>query len=70
MKSCSKNYIEEMRGLRLSILEKVLLTSLLLMCLISAVDSFMGRNIGDQEQLRAAKQQAKQELMALRTKSE
>ncbi|HEY9687511.1 MAG TPA: hypothetical protein V6C52_11090 [Coleofasciculaceae cyanobacterium] len=70
MKSCSKNYIEEMRGLRLSTLEKVLLTSLLLMCLISAVDSFMGRNIGDQEQLRIAKQQAKQELMALRTKSE
>lgn len=73
MKSCpgtSKNYVEEMRGLRLSTFEKVLLVSLFLMCLISAADSFSGRNVGDYEQLRMAKQQAQQELMALRTKAE
>lgn len=60
------HFFQEMLGLRLSLLEKTVLLSLILMCLISAVDSLVGRDVGNQEQLRMAKLQAQQELMALR----
>jgi hypothetical protein len=60
------NFFQEMRGLRLSSLEKTVLLSLILMCLISAIDAFNGRDVGNQEQLHMAKLQAQQELMALR----
>jgi hypothetical protein len=69
MKSCqgySGRFFEEMRNLRLSLLEKFLITSLVLMCLISAADSLMGRDLGNFEQVKMAKLQAQQEMMALR----
>ncbi len=46
--------------------EKAILFSLVLMCLISIVDAFSGRNVGNPEHLRMAKLHATQELMALR----
>jgi hypothetical protein len=59
-------FLREIRGLRISLLEKAILLSLILMCLISVLDTFSGRNVGNPEQLRMAKLQAQQELMALR----
>lgn len=61
------HFFAELRGLRLSLLEKTLLISLILMCVISAVDSLVGRELGNEDALRTAKMQAQQELMALRT---
>lgn len=60
----SEHFLTEMRGLKLSILEKILISSLVLMCLISAADSLTGQDIGSLEQLKMAKMQAQQELMA------
>ena len=59
-------FLREARALRISLIEKAILLSLVLMCLISAVDALSGRNVGNPEQLRMAKVQAQQELMALR----
>lgn len=63
----SYRFLGELFSLRLSILEAALLTALVLMCLVSAVESMAGRNIGNHEQIRMAKLQAQQELMALRS---
>ena len=52
--------------LPVSWLEKAILFSFILMCLISAVDAFMGRDVGNSDQLRMAKLHAQQELMAQR----
>ena len=62
----SNHFSTEMKRLKLSLLEKVIIFSLLAMCLISAVSSLTGRNVGNSEQLKMAKMQAQQELMALR----
>jgi hypothetical protein len=59
-------FLREVCGLRIFLLEKAILLSLILMCLISVVDAFSGRDVGNPEQLRTAKLQAQQELMALR----
>lgn len=61
------HFFTELRSLRLSIIEQTLIACLVLMCLISAVSSMYGRDIGNTEQLKLAKLQAQQELMALRT---
>ncbi len=63
----SSHFLTEVRKLKLSLLEKVLLSSLLLMCLISVLSAMSGRDIGSTEQLKMAKLQAQQDLMALRT---
>jgi len=60
------DYFKQMSGLRLSALEQVLLASLVLLCLISVIDSMTGRDIGNTRQLELARQQAQQELMAIR----
>ena len=65
----SSHFLTEVRKLKLSLLEKVLLSSLLLMCLISVLSAMSGRDIGSTEQLKMAKLQAQQDLMALRTNS-
>ena len=65
----SSHFLTEVRKLKLSLLEKVLLSSLLLMCLISVLSAMSGRDIGSTEQLKMAKLQAQQALMALRTNS-
>ena len=62
----SSRVLTEMRQLRLSLLEKVLIASLLLVCLISGISTMSGRNIGNLKQLQLAKQQAQQDWMALR----
>jgi hypothetical protein len=62
----SSHFMTEVRRLRLSLLEKVLISSLVLMCLISVFSSMSGRDIGNTEQLKMAKVQAQQDLMALR----
>jgi|GEM_PF-2649811 len=62
----SSRFFTEMRQLRLSLLEKVLIASLLLVCLISSISTMSGRNIGNLKQLQLAKQQAQQDWMALR----
>jgi len=59
--------MSEINQLRLSLLEKVLIGSLVFMCLISVISSMTGRDVGNAEQLKLAKQQAQQDLMALRT---
>ncbi len=61
------HFLKEIRSLRLSALEQTLIASLVLMCLISAASSLTGRNVGNPQQLKLAKLQAQQELMALRT---
>ncbi|MCE3235166.1 MAG: hypothetical protein K0Q50_1346 [Vampirovibrio sp.] len=61
------HFLQEIRSLRLSIIEQTLIACLVLMCLISAWSSLSGRDVGNTEQLKLAKQQAQQELMALRT---
>lgn len=60
------HFVDELRGLKLCAFEKALIIALLGMCLISAADSYIGLNVGNSEQLQAAKMQAQQELMALR----
>lgn len=62
----SGHFMTEVRRLRLSLLEKVLISSLVLMCLISVVSAMSGRDIGNTEQLKMAKIQAQQDLMAVR----
>lgn len=62
----SNNFWTEVRQLRLSLIEKVLIVSLLLVCLISTISTMNGRNIGNAHELQLAKQQAQQDLMALR----
>jgi hypothetical protein len=62
----SSRLLAEMRHLHLSLLEKVLIASLLLVCLISSISSMYGRDIGNSKQLQLAKIQAQQDLMALR----
>lgn len=62
----SSHFMTEVRRLRLSLLEKVLISSLVMMCLISVFSSMSGRDIGNPEQLKMAKIQAQQDLMALR----
>ena len=62
----SNHFLTEAKRLKLSLLEKVIIFSLLAMCLISAVTSLTGRDVGNSEQLKMAKQQAQEELMALR----
>jgi len=59
--------MSEINQLRLSLLEKVLIGSLVFMCLISVISTMTGRDVGNAEQLKLAKQQAQQDLMALRT---
>ena len=56
------------KGVRVSIslLEKAILFSLVTMCLISAADALRGHDVGNRDQLRMARLQAQQELMALR----
>jgi hypothetical protein len=61
------HFLKEVRSLRLSAFEQTLIVCLVLMCLISAVASLTGRNIGNSQQLKLVKLQAQQELMALRT---
>ena len=63
----SSRLMSEINQLRLSLLEKVLIGSLVFMCLISVISSMTGRDVGNAEQLKLAKQQAQQDLMALRT---
>jgi hypothetical protein len=60
------HFFQQLRGLQMSSLEKTILISLILMCVMSAVDAFNGRLSGNHQQLRMAKLQAQQELMALR----
>jgi len=64
--SYSSRFLAEIRQLNLSLLEKVLIASLLLVCLISSISSLTGRNIGNTRELQMAKLQAQQDLMALR----
>lgn len=69
MKFSADNEEQSVRGSRkgrIPLFEKAILLSLVLMCLISIVDAFSGRNVGNPEHLRMAKLQATQELMALR----
>ena len=63
----SSRLMSEINQLRLSLLEKVLIGSLVFMCLISVISSMTGRDVGNADQLKLAKQQAQQDLMALRT---
>jgi hypothetical protein len=63
----SSRLMSEINQLRLSLLEKVLIGSLVFMCLISVISTMTGRDVGNAEQLKLAKQQAQQDLMALRT---
>ena len=66
----SDHFLSEVGKLKLSLLEKVLISSLVLMCLISAVSSLSGRDVGNSEQLKMAKLQAQEDLMALRMNHE
>lgn len=59
--------MNEVRSLRMNLLETTLIGSLVLMCLISAISTMARRDVGNYEQLRLAQQQAQQELMAVRT---
>ena len=59
--------MREMRHVHMSLLEKTVLVSLVLMCLISYLDALTGQEVGREDQLRTAQLQARQELMALRT---
>jgi hypothetical protein len=61
------HFMHEVRTLRMTLLEKALIASLVLMCLVSAVSTMIRKDVGNYEQLKLAKQQAQQELMALRT---
>lgn len=70
MKSLSdygSHFLSELVEMRISLLEGTLLVALLLMCLMSAVESTLGRDVGSREQIQMAKQQAQQEWMAFRT---
>ena len=60
------HFMTEVRNLRMTMLETTLIGALVLMCLISAISTMTRRDVGNYEQLRLAKQQAQQELMALR----
>ncbi len=62
-----EHVLKELRQFRLPTIEIALLGALVLMCLISAIDSMTGRDVGNYEQLRTVKLQAQQEMMALRT---
>lgn len=66
--SYSGHFMREMKSLRLSGFERALLIALVAMCLISALTSLSGRDIGDAGQLKIVKQAAQQELMAQRTR--
>jgi hypothetical protein len=60
------HFMSEVRNLRMTVLETTLIGALVLMCLISAVSNLVRQDVGNYEQLKLAKQQAQQELMALR----
>jgi hypothetical protein len=53
-------------GLDLTAFETALFAALLIMCAIIVVDNLSGRDVGSYEQVKLAKLQAEQELMALR----
>lgn len=53
-------------GLNLTAFEATLFASLLIMCAIIVVDNLSGRDVGSYEQVKMAKLQAEQDLMALR----
>jgi hypothetical protein len=56
------------RHWHLTLVETVLLFSLLGMCLVSAITAQTGRNIGDAQALHVAKMKAQESLMALMQK--
>lgn len=60
------HFLNELLEIRISLLEGTLLVALLLMCLMSAIECNLGRDVGSQEQIRMARQQAQQDWMALR----
>lgn len=62
----SKQFLDEMRTLKLSSFEKCLIASLSLLCLFNVVDSLVGHDPGNYEQVKMAKIQAQQEMMASR----
>jgi hypothetical protein len=61
------HFLNELLEMRISLLEGALLVALLLMCLVSAIECNLGRDVGSIEQIRMARQQAQQEWMALRS---
>lgn len=61
------HFLNELLDMRISLLEGALLVALLLMCLVSAIECNLGRDVGSIEQIRMARQQAQQEWMALRS---
>lgn len=61
------HFLNELFEMRISLLEGALLVALLLMCLVSAIECNLGRDVGSIEQIRMARQQAPQEWMALRS---
>lgn len=60
-------FTKKVLGLNLTTFETALFGSLLIMCLIIAVDTMSGRNIDSYEQVKLAKLQAQQDWMASRT---
>jgi hypothetical protein len=65
----SNHFFQEMRTVRFSLFEMALVASLALMCLFSALDTLSNHDSGNLKQLKMAKLQAQQELMALNPNS-
>ncbi len=61
------HFLDEILDFRISILEVTLMVALVLMCLVSAIETSLGRDVGDRKAIDMAQQQAQQDLMALRT---
>lgn len=67
LRDYSNHFLDELLDTRISWLEMALILSLSLMCVMSAIECTLGRDVGSMDQIRMAKIQGQQEWMALRS---
>jgi hypothetical protein len=67
LRDYGNHFLDEIQDLKISTLEITLITALALMCLMSAIEYNLEGEVDGLQQLRVARQQAQQELMALRS---
>lgn len=65
MKGYSRRFVEQINNTHYSMVEKALYISVVAMLVINSAFVFYGRDVGSAADIRMAKLQAEQELMAL-----
>lgn len=67
LRDYGNHFLDEILALKISPLEVTLIGALAVMCLVSTIEYSLGGDVEGLQQLRLARQQAQQELMALRS---